>query len=554
MEGVFISVHDLSQDARIKFCSDSIHDILGYSPSEVKGKSCWEYFHPDEIAFAKSVHNKGLNLDKAAVLNYCQIRHKNGDWIGCECVFTIVYDVLVASISVYRRGPKARRRAVEGAMVRRIFSSTSKDPRYRMLSFLSNKFYQPPTAHCREPRAALFLNRFTRSSTIMFATSSVSTILGLGPEQLMGKSFYYCITENCLADAVKCVESAKSNDSIAYLRFWYRDPTIPDAQQSLAQIDVPEDDGGGNNTYLDRGSLDITNPRHGSSEKSKDGTEQDKRRVFDIPVSGRTTSPATKSSKPMAVASDTHIEIEAVVSCSSDSLVVVIRRAHPLVPISLKDTGNAKDEVVRSQEQQSPQPKREREPSRFCSGLFASPWAPKPVLPENVNQTTPRTGGVAEVETPTHIRTPLTSRPDSVDSAFMSAIHDVAVFTWPLVGINGRLAEAQLEAMPPDLQAAWGPNASVSETDDERYHGFRASRHRAQENADKLACCSDEENMWKSAPETTTWRLPKRDWAHPDAFGDESDGRRKRASTKSGGVGAGYLSSQSQSQSQNRAT
>ena len=39
---------DLSLDARL-YVSTSIEDILGYRPHEVVGKSCWEYFHPDEI-------------------------------------------------------------------------------------------------------------------------------------------------------------------------------------------------------------------------------------------------------------------------------------------------------------------------------------------------------------------------------------------------------------------------------------------------------------------------------------------------------------------------
>ena len=42
-------------------------------------------------------------------------------------------------------------------------------------------------------------------------------------------SFYYCIAENCLQDAIKCLENAKGNDSIAYLRFWFRDPRTQDA-------------------------------------------------------------------------------------------------------------------------------------------------------------------------------------------------------------------------------------------------------------------------------------------------------------------------------------
>ena len=88
--------------------STSIVDILGYAPHEVIGKSCWEYFHPDEIPFARAVHGRGVKLDKAAVLNYCRIKDRHGRWLGCECVFTIVHDVLVASTSVYRRGSKSQ--------------------------------------------------------------------------------------------------------------------------------------------------------------------------------------------------------------------------------------------------------------------------------------------------------------------------------------------------------------------------------------------------------------------------------------------------------------
>ncbi len=106
---LLITLPDLSEDARIRYCSDSIEDILGYLPREVTGKSCWDYFHPDEIPFARAIHGRGVSLDKASVMNYCRVRHKDGSWIGCECVFTVVHDVLVASTAIYRRGPKARR-------------------------------------------------------------------------------------------------------------------------------------------------------------------------------------------------------------------------------------------------------------------------------------------------------------------------------------------------------------------------------------------------------------------------------------------------------------
>ena len=109
---------DLSLDARILYCSNSIEDILGYTPQEVIGKSCWEYFHPDEIPFARAVHGRGVQLDKAAVLNYCQIKNRDSRWVGCECVFTIVHDVMVGCTSVYRRGLKSH------SMLATVFSTS----------------------------------------------------------------------------------------------------------------------------------------------------------------------------------------------------------------------------------------------------------------------------------------------------------------------------------------------------------------------------------------------------------------------------------------------
>ena len=107
--------------------------------------------------------------------------------------------------------------------MRKLFSSSPQDPRYHMLSHLSSKFTLGPEQQTHEPRAALFLNRFTRTLTVMYATSGVEEILGIPSDEMIGRSFYFCIAQDCLQDAVKCLESAKGNDSIAYLRFFFLD-------------------------------------------------------------------------------------------------------------------------------------------------------------------------------------------------------------------------------------------------------------------------------------------------------------------------------------------
>jgi len=254
------------------FASESIVDILGYRPDEVTGRSCFEYFHPEEVPFARGIHSRGVQLDKAAVLHYARIRGRDGQWIGCECVFTIVHEVLVACTSIYKGDAKNERkpipnieisftyngsgRAAEAPAIRRLFASSPRDPRYHMLEHLSSKFRTPPQASLLEPRAAIILNRFTRTLTVMYATNAVSTILGVTPEQFTDKSFYECIQENCLPEAIRCLESAKSNDSIAYLRFWYRDPRRDeDLDQEMREASQSSDseDGG---VVLD-GNMDV---------------------------------------------------------------------------------------------------------------------------------------------------------------------------------------------------------------------------------------------------------------------------------------------------------
>ncbi|KIY00665.1 uncharacterized protein Z520_03330 [Fonsecaea multimorphosa CBS 102226] len=584
METVFITIHDLSQDARIRYCSDSVEDILGYFPHEVTGRSCWDYFHPEEIPFARAVHGRGISLDKAAVMNYCRIKHKDGHWVGCECVFTVVHDVLVASTAIYRRGPKARQRALDGAGIRRIFSSSPRDPRYHMLSYLSNKFYDEPAAHMPEPRAALFLNRFSRTSTVMFATSGVDAILGLQPSDLVGKSFYQCIDQACLQDAVKCIESAKANDSIAYLRFWYHDPlqanNIADGESVGDESDEDDDGGVPLETGTRPGSSvsmgDASTPRqtedttHVTDNQALRASEEASTSQVDgiepgnVQLNGDHVAPSTstdlvvnehealsdhepvQNSAPQqaqpGAANGERLELEAVVSCTSDGLVVILRRARPLVPHTLGAT----------------------EAPYYANGLFASPWAPEPVMPPTIQQTT-----VAPAAS-----FPMT---DSSESGFMAAIREVAVFAWSLTGINGSLAQyargkASPEALPPDGLPIWDPNAEVDAKANQLYNGFLGSAHRpyagphadsgesnVAKKVDDLGS-SDDEVLWKRAPTMTPWRRPKRR-AHHDAFGGEGndgvdggneDGRRKKAtrshsssgpSSGSGGASAAGSSS-----------
>jgi PAS domain S-box-containing protein len=112
MDSTFMTIHNLSSDANILFASDSILDILGYQPRDVEGRSCFDYFHPEEVPLARYVHGRGVLMDRAAALHYTRIRNVHGQWIGCECTFSVVHDILVACTSIYHQDEKSQSKFV----------------------------------------------------------------------------------------------------------------------------------------------------------------------------------------------------------------------------------------------------------------------------------------------------------------------------------------------------------------------------------------------------------------------------------------------------------
>ncbi|KAF2864411.1 hypothetical protein K470DRAFT_267260 [Piedraia hortae CBS 480.64] len=371
METTFISIHDLTEEARILYSSDSVVDILGYTPEEIVNRSAWDFFPSSDLANARHVYQHRVATDKAAVLVYCNIRNKQDQWVGCEVVFTIVYDVMIVCTSTYTQGEASQRRAIDAPIIRRMFSSSPNDPRYHMLSHLSPKFQQDSAPELHEPRAALFLNRFTRTLTIMYATTGIQEVLGIPAADVRGRSFYFCIAENCLADAVRCLETAKANCSIAYLRCWFRDPRIDDYSPSVSQ------------THM----------------------------------------------------SDPPLEIEAVVSCSSDGLVVCLRRARPMLP------------------------------SVAGRGVFAAPWAEQPILPPFEHRQGFENTRFAPSLGPRSAQTP--QQPSlQHQQDFLNAIRQQAVFAWAITGTNGSMASYARSkplggAVPPSGISVWENEAKA---------------------------------------------------------------------------------------------
>lgn len=318
----------------------------------------------------------------------------------------------------------------------------------------------------------------------MYATDAVAGILGCTRDQVMHKSFYECIQQNCHRDAIKCIESAKENDSVAYLRFWYRDPRRPedlaqDEEMREASQSSDSDDGGVRlrNTPSVTGSSGgdassssdpasglagrrdaaVDRPVHSNSPDTREaiartssGESTDLERNANMAVFDRADAPRSaphpsarrvRNARPAAAAVPEPVEpepyeLEAFISCTSDGLVVILRRARPAVP-------------------DLQQPAAAPAAQQYPNGFYAAPWAANPIHPHVYQPVQNR---------PFHhgLHQPAIAAGGPPMEDFMNSIREVAVFAWALTGINGNIASyghgtPRGEALPPAGIPVWDP-------------------------------------------------------------------------------------------------
>ncbi|EPQ51116.1 hypothetical protein GLOTRDRAFT_118143 [Gloeophyllum trabeum ATCC 11539] len=109
----FIGIVDFTENARWVFATASCYDLLGYEPHELIGMPSLDLVHPDEFAQVKKLHYDTIRQDKAAVLAYLRMKHKDPykGYILCAISRTVVHNILVGSVSFATPGPKAMHNA-----------------------------------------------------------------------------------------------------------------------------------------------------------------------------------------------------------------------------------------------------------------------------------------------------------------------------------------------------------------------------------------------------------------------------------------------------------
>ncbi|KIJ64617.1 hypothetical protein HYDPIDRAFT_28552 [Hydnomerulius pinastri MD-312] len=104
-----IAIVDFSEDARWVFVTESVTELLGYEPRDVIGRPALDIVHPDEFPTVRQLHYDTIRQDKAAVIAYLRLKHKDPfkGYLLCAVSRTVVHNVLVGSVSLAVPGAKA---------------------------------------------------------------------------------------------------------------------------------------------------------------------------------------------------------------------------------------------------------------------------------------------------------------------------------------------------------------------------------------------------------------------------------------------------------------
>ncbi|KAJ7143577.1 hypothetical protein C8R43DRAFT_569071 [Mycena crocata] len=103
----FVAITDFS--AHWKYLTESVSDLLGWDPSDLRDHSFFELVHPDELSQVQQLYHETILSDKAAAVAYMRLKHKDAHkgYLLNAVSWTVVHDRVVGSVTFASPGGKA---------------------------------------------------------------------------------------------------------------------------------------------------------------------------------------------------------------------------------------------------------------------------------------------------------------------------------------------------------------------------------------------------------------------------------------------------------------
>ncbi|KAG0165732.1 hypothetical protein DFQ28_009402 [Apophysomyces sp. BC1034] len=240
----FICIYDNSAAANLIYLSESVTDVLGWTPEEMISKGGYEYFHPDDHFTLKQVHLSNVMNERMSSMVSYRFKHKNGSYVTLETVVHHCHDILVTTNFIHdvtSATHKMRFSSVDEVLncmpdgtlqgvgawnLRQEHMKETLDVDYR---WIGNE-----VVHSQEPRFCLILNRYTEELTVVFASQLISRVVTTAADVIVGHSLYEFIHERDRSVAQAHMALVKEYGMVVRLRFdWLQDDDLAQAVEAI---------------------------------------------------------------------------------------------------------------------------------------------------------------------------------------------------------------------------------------------------------------------------------------------------------------------------------
>jgi PAS domain S-box-containing protein len=76
----------LAPDGTVQYNTDAVRSVLGYDPSELLGRSAFDFVHPDDVGEVLEQFGQALSQPGVAVPVTFRFRHRDGHWVPLEAI------------------------------------------------------------------------------------------------------------------------------------------------------------------------------------------------------------------------------------------------------------------------------------------------------------------------------------------------------------------------------------------------------------------------------------------------------------------------------------
>ncbi|KAI3645921.1 hypothetical protein MP228_008849 [Amoeboaphelidium protococcarum] len=238
---------DMTPQATILWASPSSLDLVGRTPEEMVGKSCYAFLHPDELeavrrnhvfSFAESVIARILTVrflckERDGTQVFKKMDFLINDCYDCFVIVSANHEFSKDSISFRQSAEDRVKIGPTGALEAENWL-TRKHVTMQMLS--DTLTWEQSSQTLKEPRVCLVLNRYTIKATIQFATAGAWEVLNCTDRELIGKSLYDFIKQSeedqihdvdVLERLKGQINFVKSSGSVHHFSFTWKSTHLP---------------------------------------------------------------------------------------------------------------------------------------------------------------------------------------------------------------------------------------------------------------------------------------------------------------------------------------